>query len=143
MLNQTVEINSYEVDTERFFTKKEVRKMLEIKHYCTFEEYLTTLEINQRLGWREIKEILALKLFLGAHWGYHSHAMYANLRRIPGAVEKVFNHYGINPDREFRNLYEQYKQQTQAFQISSAIPKRRGADGRFGKSRKPKQRQAS
>ena len=143
MTGQTIELRGYKVDGERVFTKKEAGEILGIFHPYTLRGHMEALKITSTLGWQGIREILALNLFLKARVGYHSRTMYANLRLMDGALDKVFDHYAINVDKEFRNLYEQYNQRTQAIQISSAIPRARGADGRFTKSRKPKQRRAS
>ncbi|MFB2837311.1 hypothetical protein [Floridanema evergladense] len=64
-------VKTYNADGQKVFSKKAARQLLKIRHRGQFNQYLETLNIT-RIGWAELREMLALKLFLAARYGYHS-----------------------------------------------------------------------
>lgn len=107
------ELKTYLVDNKLIFSKKQIRSLLRINHRRTLNQHIKALNLtNQRLGWAEIKEILALKLFLYARLGYHTREMYVNLK-TKGVLPQVFAHFGIDIEREFRRIQDEFNQQQQ------------------------------
>jgi len=104
-----IDVPSYEVNGKKRFSKKAARQLLNISNRGQFNQYLETLNI-WTIGWDELKEMLALKLFLTANYGYHSHTMWSNL--TPEQRTFTLNHFRINLDQEFRKLQDEYQQQS-------------------------------
>lgn len=108
MTSLIYDLKSYELDGELYFSKKQVRQMLGIKHFETFKKHLEILGFtNQRLGWAEVQEILGLKLFLYANIGDHSRLMYKYLKD-QGHLPQIFKHFGIALDEEFKKVQNNY-----------------------------------
>ncbi|HLO48467.1 MAG TPA: hypothetical protein VK211_08655 [Kamptonema sp.] len=104
-----IDIPTYEVNGQTRFTKKAARDLLKISNRGQFNQYLETLNI-WIIGWHEIKEMLALKLFLAANYGYHSHTMWGNLNQEQRAI--ALAHFQINLNQEFRRLQDEYRTQS-------------------------------
>ncbi|MDZ8104744.1 MAG: hypothetical protein RM338_03850 [Nostoc sp. DedQUE12a] len=109
MTYQVYEVKSYEIDGELYFSKKQIREMLGIRHFETLKKHLEVLGLTNchRLGWAEVKEILALKLFLYAKNGDFSRRMYKCLKD-KGYLPKIFKHLGIDIDSEFQKIQNNY-----------------------------------
>lgn len=99
-------VKTYNSDGQKVFSKKAARQLLKIRHRGQFNQYLETLNIT-RIGWAELREMLALKLFLAARYGYHSHLMWRNLK--PKQREYILTKFDINLDEQFRRLQDEYQ----------------------------------
>jgi hypothetical protein len=103
-----------EAEGTYYFPRRDAQKILGIRHHHTFNAHLKVLGLTEKpITWTEIKEILALKLFLYARLGYHTRAMYQTLRK-KGQLPLIFSYYAIDLENEFRSIKDEYyKRQTQ------------------------------
>ncbi|KAB8333588.1 hypothetical protein SD80_012385 [Scytonema tolypothrichoides VB-61278] len=125
---KTITINvSFETGGTLYFTKKDAQKLLGIHHHHTFNAHLKVLGLFQKpLSWAEIKEILALKLFLYARFGYHTRAMYQSLQQR-GKLSIIFRYYNINVDAEFMRIKNDYERQRKTQERTISISQRPGS----------------
>ncbi|MBP5973592.1 hypothetical protein HW132_12800 [Brasilonema sp. CT11] len=104
------EVKSYQSDGKQRFSKKLARDLLNIRQRQTFNEHLKCLGLyGKPLGWDELKEVLALRLFMYARIGYHTREMYINLK-IQGHLTTIFKHLKIDLEAEFEKVKNDYQQ---------------------------------
>lgn len=106
---RTIELTSYKVDSRFLFSTDKVQKILGIKHPWTMRKYLKTLGIDRGdyVGWEIIKKMLALKLFLAASHGYHSHDMFKVLAANEQEIY-VLERLGIDLEQQLNKLRSNY-----------------------------------
>jgi hypothetical protein len=101
------------IDTEKgqLFSKKEGRQILQIGNRSIWRAHLRAVGINPddnpQLTWSDIKNLLALQLFLQARNGVHSVAQFSRIYRS-GLMEAAINRFQIDLDTEFRRLKNGY-----------------------------------
>jgi hypothetical protein len=104
------EVTNYQSDGKQRFSKKFARDLLNIRQRQTFNQHLKCLGLyGKPLGWDEIKEILALRLFMYARIGYHTRAMYVSLKQ-EGHLPTIFQHLNIDLEAEFEKVKNGYQQ---------------------------------
>ncbi|MDY7009071.1 MAG: hypothetical protein SWX82_35490 [Cyanobacteriota bacterium] len=90
-------------------TKKEVRKLLGIKTRQTFIKDYKCLELNlTHFSWSEIKQLLALRLFLSkGKAGIYGRELYSKLLE-KYSPENILDSIGIDLTKEFKELKKQW-----------------------------------
>jgi hypothetical protein len=97
------------IDTQQgqLFSKQEGRKILRVGNRGKWRNHLTAVGIDPdndpQLSWSDIKNLLALQLFLRARNGVHSVCQFSRIFR-EGLLEAALTRFQIDLDTEFRRL---------------------------------------
>jgi hypothetical protein len=101
------------IDTQQgqLFPRHTAQQILKVHHRRTWRSHLRAVGIDPddspQLTWSDIKNLLALQLFLQARNGVHSVAQFSRIYRS-GLMEAAIARFQIDLDTEFRRLKNGY-----------------------------------
>ncbi|MBD2580145.1 hypothetical protein [Oscillatoria sp. FACHB-1406] len=97
----------------QLFPRHVAQKILKVHHRGTWRTHLRAIGLNPdsnpQLSWGDIKNLLALQLFLRARYGVHSIHQFSCIFR-EGLMEAALTRFKIDLDTEFRRLQHDYYQ---------------------------------